>query len=210
VTGRLIPAVFLTLAYPVLVARGAELLNSAAAAVGQAPIGDALATPSPGQPGLLIPFALLWLLLVYYGVRLLIRLAYSLFRLLVALVFGPVAIILWAIPQTEWITALWVRELLGWGTTPLLVATCLAMALPLATGRGGFLAAAAFSIAGLQAAYDLVGLLSFGSARPGRLFPIPHASRRDLGALAGGGGGAAAASVPPVRAQLLADQFGFH
>jgi hypothetical protein len=149
--------------------------------------------------------------LLYYGLRLLIRLAYSLFRLLVALVFGPVALILWAIPQTEWITTLWVRELLGWGTTPLLVAACLAMALPLATGRSGFLAAAAFSIAGLQAAYDLVGLLSFGSARPGRLFPIPHGSLGSLGgALAGGSGGAAAASAPAIRSQLLADQFGFH
>src|SRR5262249_28327648 len=104
--------------------------------------------------------ALLWLLLIWYAVRLLIRLAYSLFRLLGALLFGPAALILWAIPQTEWVTGFWVRELIGWATTPLLVTACLALAIPLANGRDGFLAAAVFGIAGLQAAYDLVGVLS--------------------------------------------------
>jgi hypothetical protein len=102
---------------------------------------------------------LLWLLLIYFGVRLSVRLAYGLFRLLVALIFGPVALILWAIPQTEWVTWFWLRELVGWATTPLLVTACLAMAVPLASGRDGVLAAAVFGIAGMQAAYDLVGLL---------------------------------------------------
>src|ERR1041385_4894659 len=83
---------------------------------------------APPQPSLLLPYALLWLLLIFYGVRLVIRLGYSVFRLLVALVFGPVALILWAIPQTEWVTWLWLRELLAWATTPLLVTACLALA----------------------------------------------------------------------------------
>jgi hypothetical protein len=212
ITGRLIPAVFLVLAYPALIGRGITLLNAAAGAVGQqAAISTLVEFPqAPAVVGGQLAFVVLWLVLLYYALRLLLRMAYSLFRFLVALVFGPVAIILWAIPQTEWVTSLWLNELLGWGTTPLLVAACLALALPLATGRSGFLAAAAFGIAGLQAAYDLVGLLSFGSARPGRLFPIPHVSLRGVaGALSGGGGGAAAASVPPIRSQLLADQFGF-
>jgi len=39
----------------------------------------------------------LWLILIYFGVRLLIRSAYGLFRLLVALIFGPVALILWRV-----------------------------------------------------------------------------------------------------------------
>ena len=66
---------------------------------------------------------------------LLIRVTYSLLRFTVALVFGPLAIILWAIPQTEWVTRFWLRELVGWGTTPLLVTACMALALPLASGR---------------------------------------------------------------------------
>jgi hypothetical protein len=40
------------------------------------------------------------------------------------------------------------------------VTVALAIAIPLVLGRGGTLAAVAFGIAGFQAAYDLVGLLS--------------------------------------------------
>jgi hypothetical protein len=181
----------------------------AATGLGQVAIGEALAFPSPpGDIALSIGYALLWLLLIYYGVRLIIRLAYSLFRLLVALVFGPVAIILWAIPQTEWITGLWLRELVGWATTPLLVTACLAMAIPLASGRSGFLAAAAFGIAGLQAAYDLAGLLAFGHAWGGSLIPRVSA-RGAAGAVTGGGAGAVAAAVPANRMTTLADQYGY-
>src|SRR5919199_2966748 len=43
VTGRLIPAVALTMAYPVLIGQGLALLNSAASGLGQVAIGDALA-----------------------------------------------------------------------------------------------------------------------------------------------------------------------
>src|SRR5207244_1444515 len=105
---------------------------------------------------------------MWCGLRLLLRVTYSLVRFVVALVFGPAALILWAIPHTEWVTWFWLRELIGWGTTPLLVAVCLSVALPMATGRSGFLAAAGFGIAGLMAAYDLVGLLgmSHGMGRP--------------------------------------------
>jgi hypothetical protein len=149
ITGRLIPAVFLTLAYPVLVVRAIELLNTVSTALGSTAIGsgvaDALKTglllslPVLPLPILLVPYLLLWILMIFYGVRLLVRLVYSLFRLLVALVFGPVAIILWAIPQTEWVTWFWLRELVGWGTTPLLVTACLAMAIPLASLHSGVL-----------------------------------------------------------------------
>src|SRR5205085_4460926 len=45
VTGRLIPAVLLTLAYPALIVRGIGLLNAAASGLGQTSIGDTLAMP---------------------------------------------------------------------------------------------------------------------------------------------------------------------
>ena len=212
ITGRLIPATFLTLAYPVLVARGLRLLNDAATGLGSVAIGQVVLFPPAPAGVLVIPFAALWLALIYYGLRLLIRLAYSLFRLLVALVFGPVALILWAIPQAEWVTWFWLRELLGWATTPLLVTACLALAIPLASGRGGFLATAVWSIAGFQAAYDLVGLLGLAHGRMGGLLPTGLAQRAAYSALAGwaaGGAAGAAASAPAMRSQLLADQFGF-
>jgi hypothetical protein len=217
VSGRLIPAVFLCLAYPVLVVRGVQLLNDAASALGGSTIGGGvadslktglvLALPTPPTMPLLVAYLLLWLLLIYYGVRLLVRLAYSIFRFLVALIFGPVAIILWAIPQTEWVTWFWLRELVGWATTPLLVTACLAMAIPLASLHSGILAGAVFALAGLMAAYDVVGLLAM--ARGGALASPFGYVRLAAGAARGGGAGVALASIPANRTTTLADQYGF-
>jgi hypothetical protein len=219
ISGRLIPAVFLCLAYPVLVVRGVQLLNDAASALGKSAVGggvaDSLRTglmvslPTPATAPLLVAYLLLWILLIWGGVRLLVRLAYSIFRFTVALIFGPVAIILWAIPQTEWVTWFWLRELVGWATTPLLVTACLAMAIPLAGMHNGVLAGAVFSLAGLMAAYDLVGLLSMARGGGGHAGPLGYA-RVAAGAARGGGVGAAAASVPAVRPSMLADQYGFN
>ena len=208
VTGRLIPATAVTLAYPLVIGQGVGILNQAATGLGSVNLGQALMFSAAPSGPLGIAYALLWLLLIYYGVRLLIRLAYSLFRFLVALLFGPVALMRWAIPQTEWITELWLRELVGWGTTPLLVTACLVLGIPLAAGREEFLSAAVFGIASLQAAYDLAGLLAFGRAWGGNLMPR-FSVRQAAGAMAGGGAGAAAASTPAMRSQLLADQYGF-
>jgi hypothetical protein len=210
ITGRLIPAVFLALAYPVLIVRAIGLLNGAAGAVGHQALAGLLTFPHPPSLALVLPYMALWVLLIILAIRLLLRLASSLFRFLVALVFGPVAIVLWAIPQTEWVTALWLRELVGWGSSPLLVVVALALAVPLATGQAGFLAAAAFGIAGLQAAHDLVGLLGAGRSSghlAGGQGAIGYAR---LAARAGGGGaGAAAAAIPANRLTTLADQYGY-
>jgi hypothetical protein len=97
---RLIPAVFLTLAYPVLVARGIGLVNTAAEALGSAAIGGGVASgigrllifQAPGALPLLLPYMTVWLLLIYYGVRLLIRLPCGLFRLLVVTAQGRASI----------------------------------------------------------------------------------------------------------------------
>jgi hypothetical protein len=208
VTGRVIPAVLLALAYPVLVVRAVGVLNAAAGAVGtQAAVATLVEFPQVGALGTDLPLLLLWVLLIWYGVRLLLRITYSLVRFVVALVFGPVALILWAIPQTEWVTWFWLRELVGWGTTPLLVTVALSIAVPLAVGRSGFLAAAAFGIAGLMAAYDLVGVLSLAHGGRGAS-PIGYI-RMAASAATGGGAGAAAASVHAIRSQVLADTYGF-
>jgi hypothetical protein len=212
VTGRIIPATALAMAYPVLVAQFVGLVNSAGASVGPQALAGLLAFPPAPNPQLILPYLVLWLLLIVYAVRLLIRLAYSLFRFLVALVFGPVAIVLWAIPQTEWVTTLWLRELVGWGTTPLLVVVALAIAVPLAMGQSGFLPALLFSLAGLKAASDLVGLLGTTRGGGGGGFgfgsPIGYA-RMAAGAATGGPAGAAAATVPAMGAQQMADTYGF-
>src|SRR5919108_1143027 len=85
ITGRLIPAVFLALAYPVLIVRAIGLLNTAAASVGPRALAGLLAFPAAPNPSLVLPYAVLWLLLIIFAIRLLLRLASSLFRFLVAL-----------------------------------------------------------------------------------------------------------------------------
>jgi hypothetical protein len=89
-----------------------------------------------------------------------------------------------------------------------LVATVLSMAVPLAVGRSGFLAAAAFGIAGFMAAHDLAGLLSAAQSRGGPSGPLGYV-RMAAGAATGGGAGAAAASAPAMRSQVLAHTYGF-
>jgi hypothetical protein len=210
VTGRLIPAVLLALAYPVLIVRAVQLINVAAGAVGAQGAVNALAdvAEDPSRIATNAALLLLWVLLLWFGLRLLLRVAYSLIRFTVALVFGPVAIILWAIPQTEWVTWFWLRELVGWGTTPLLVTVALAIAVPMATGHSGDLVAIAFGIAGFQAAHDLVGVLSY--ARGGNHGGPLGYVRMAAGAAHGGGVGVAAASIPANRMTTLADQYGFN
>src|SRR5919199_1973914 len=60
VTGRLIPAVFATLAYSTLIVQGVELLNQAAAAVGPASLGGLLAFPPAPNSALILPYVGLW------------------------------------------------------------------------------------------------------------------------------------------------------
>lgn len=209
ITARLIPAVFLTLAYPYLIARGIQVLNAAAGAVGmRAAVSTLVASPDPSRIVGDLPTMILWVLLVWFGLRLLIRVAYSLVRFVVALVFGPVALILWAIPQTEWITWFWLRELIGWGTTPLLVSVCLSVAVPMATGRSGFLAAAAFGIAGFMAAHDLVGVLGVSSSMGKPNLPISYL--RNLASSDGRSwGGASIKPLSGTRMSVVADQYGY-
>jgi hypothetical protein len=128
-------------------------------------------------------------------------------RFVVALVFGPIALIMWAIPQTEWVTGFWLRELIGWGTTPLLVAVCLSIAVPMAVGRSGFLAAAGFGIAGFMAAYDLVGLLALSHGADRR--PLPLGYFRVAAKAASGGTAEMAQTTPAVRPSVLADMYGY-
>src|SRR5205085_1783959 len=89
ISGRLIPAVFLTLAYPVLVVRGVQLLNAASGAIGSRAAISAASSlfefPALGSVAADLPLLVLWILLLWYGVRLLLRVAYSLLRFTVAL-----------------------------------------------------------------------------------------------------------------------------
>jgi hypothetical protein len=210
IAARIIPATAMAAGYLVLVGFALGLINTLGATVGPQAFAGMLAFPSAPNPALILPYVGLWLFLIWYAVRLLVRLAYGLFRFLLALVFGPVALVLWAIPQTEWVTGFWLREFIGWGTSPLLVVVAVSLAIPLAAGQAGFLGAVLFGIGGLQAAHDVVGLLASGrggGGGGGGFGGLIAAAR--LGARAAGPAGAAAATVPAMGAQQMADTYGF-
>lgn len=208
ISGRIIPAVAMSAGYVVLVAQAIGLINAIAGAVPRSALGGMLAFPSSPNPALILPYAVVWLLMIWFAIRLMIRLAYGLIRFLVALVFGPVALILWAIPQTEWVTSFWLHEFIGWGTTPILVAVAIAFAVPLAAGQAGFLGAALFGIGGLQVAHDLVGMLARIRGGGGGYGPLIAGAR--LAAGAASGGAAAATALPAMGSQQMADTYGFH
>lgn len=207
ISGRIIPATALAVGYVVLVTQALNLINTIAGSVPKAALAGMLAFPSSSNPALILPYAIVWLFMIWFAIRLFIRLGYGLIRFLIALVFGPVALILWAIPQTEWLTTFWLHELVGWGTTPILVGTALAFAVPLAAGQAGFLGAAVLGIGGLQVAHDVVGLLSHARGGGGG-FGGPLAAVR-MAAGAATGGTAAVAALPAMRAQQMADTYGY-
>lgn len=210
ISGRLLPAVACAAAFEFIAGWTVDHINQIAASVPAAAVGGLMRFPgAPANPFLLPVYLLLWVLLIFYGVKLLVRVAYGLFRFLVTLVFGPVAIVLWAIPQTEWITSFWLREFVGWGTTPILVAVCLSMAVPLAMGSAGFLAAALFGVAGLKAASDLVGLFAMSKGGGGGGMGVTPFALARLAAGAVSGGAGAAASIPANRVTTLADTYGY-
>lgn len=211
ISGRLLPATAGALAYGFILTWVVDRINVIAQSIAAPVWGGLMSFPLAPNLALVLPFLALWLILIWYGITLLIRVAYGLFRFLVAMVFGPVAIILWAIPQTEWVTSFWIREFVGWGTTPILVAVCLGLAIPLAIGQAGFLGAVLFAIAGFKAARDLVGLfaMSKGGGGGGGFGITPFAAARLAVGAASGGGAAVAASLPANRTTTLADQYGY-
>ncbi len=79
-----------------------------------------------------------------------------------------------------------------------------ALAIPLANGRGGFLPAAAFGIAGMMAAYDLVGLL--GMTQGGGRVPSPFGLIRLAAAAASEGGVSAGAQAAAMRSYAASER----
>jgi hypothetical protein len=210
VVGRLIPASVACMGYQTLVVWTITRVGEIGGAVGPQLAASLFRFPAIPNMALTIPYVLLWLYLLWKGWRLLQRLAYGVFRFVLALIFGPVALLLWAIPQTEWVTRLWLHEFIGWGSSPILVAVVLAIAVPLAVGQSGFLGAVLFGSAGLSAAHDVVGLLGGiqrgGGSGSGLLgFLAGHGTRLAASAATGGAGAAIAAN----EVTTLAEQYGY-
>ncbi len=152
-------AVILVAAFPLLIPELIRLTNTAATAVGTADLSRYMSSGGANNP---LVQAALFIVLVFFAVRLLIKAVWRIGFLAVLLPVGMLACALYAIPQTRWLLGWWARL---WGGM-LLAQVPSVMALTIGAqlfAHGSGLAAFVYSIAFLQLATDLYSLIPFGS-----------------------------------------------
>lgn len=159
----IIGATIMVAAFPLVVPQLIEFTNEAATAVGRADLAAYMSTGGISNP---LIQGVLFVILLFFAIRLLIRAIWRIGFLAVLLPVGMAACALYALPQTRWLLAWWTRT---WGGT-LLAQIPSVMALSIGaqlfahgTGLGAFV----YSIAFLQLATDLYTLIPFGSAASG-------------------------------------------
>lgn len=153
-------AVILVAAFPILVPRIIDLTNQAATAVGRADLAAYMSTGGSNDP---LVEGVLFIILLFFAVRLLMKAVWRIGFLAVMLPVGMVACAWYALPQTRWMLGWWARM---WGGM-LLAQIPSVMALSIGAqlfAHGSGLGAFVYSIAFLQLATDIYSLLPFGSA----------------------------------------------
>jgi hypothetical protein len=192
-------AVILLTAFPVLVPEIIRLTNQAATAVGTVDLSGYLATGGAGDP---VVQAVLFVVLLFFAFRLLKKGAWRIGFLAVLLPVGMAACALYAIPQTRWLLAWWVRV---WGGM-LLAQIPSVLALTIGAqlfAHGSGLGAFVYSIAFLELATDLYTLIPFGSVGGGGApwGALPQAAALRMAGMALGGAGAAATTLARTEAR---------
>src|SRR5579859_67229 len=181
-------AVIMVAAFPVLIPEVIGLTNAAATAVGRADLSTYMSSGGANNP---LVQAALFVLLVFFAIRLLIKAVWRIGFLAVLLPVGMAACALYAIPQTRWLLGWWARL---WGGM-LLAQIPSVMALTIGAqlfAHGSGIGAFVYSIAFLQLATDLYGVIPFGridsSSPPWGALPYR------VSGMVGGPAGAAAAA----------------
>jgi len=154
-----VASVIMVTAFPLLVPQVIDFTNQAANAVGRANLSGYLSTGSGGSP---VIQAVLFVILLLFALRLLVKAVWRIGFLAVLLPVGIFACALYALPQARWILGWWVRV---WGGM-LLAQIPSVFALSIGSqlfAHGGGLGAFVYSIAFLQLATDLYSLIPFGS-----------------------------------------------
>jgi hypothetical protein len=190
-----VAAVIMVAAFPLLVPQVINFTNQAANAVGRANLSEYLSTGGGTSP---VIQAVLFVILLLFALRLLVKAVWRIGFLAVLLPVGMFACALYALPQARWILGWWVRV---WGGM-LLAQIPSVLALSIGTqlfAHGGGLGAFVYSIAFLQLATDLYSLIPFGgtgSAGPpwALSWPAPDAARLVTGGVGGVTGGLAVAA----------------
>ncbi len=196
-----VAATIMVAAFPLLVPQLIDFTNQAANAVGHADLSRYLSTGTVSSP---VVQMVLFVILLFFALRLLIKAVWRIGFLAVLLPVGILACALYALPQARWILSWWVR---AWGAM-LLAQIPSVFALSIGTqlfAHGGGVGAFVYSIAFLQLASDVYSLIPFGtsgSAGPPWAFswPAPEVARLATGGLGGIAGGIAVAAGTAVAA----------
>jgi hypothetical protein len=151
-------AVILVAGFPLVIPELIRMTNTAATAVGTADLSAYMSSGGANNP---LVQAVLFIVLVFFAVRLLIKAVWRIGFLAVLLPLGMAACALYAIPQMRWMLGWWARL---WGGM-LLAQIPSVMALTIGAqlfAHGSGLGAFVYSIAFLQLATDLYSLIPLG------------------------------------------------
>ena len=184
-------SVILVAAFPLLVPQVIGLVNQAATAIGTVDLSRYIVPSFVTNP---IVEAVLFVILLFFAVRLLFKAVWRIGFLAVLLPVGMAACALYAIPQTRWLLGWWARTWGGMLLAQLPSVLALTIGTQLFAHGGGGLGAFVYSIAFLQLATDLYTLIPFGHTGGGGA-PwgwLPHTAARAFGGAGGTAAGAAA------------------
>lgn len=199
-------SVILVAAFPLVIPQLIELTNTATAVVGKADLTRYVQTGGVDNPLFQV---VLFVILLFFGVRLLVKAVWRVMFLAVLLPIGMAACALYAIPQTRWLLTWWARTWGGMLLAQIPSVMALSIGVQLFAFGGSGLATFVYSIAALQLATDLYGLIPFGHASA-QGAPWGNLPWRLPAAIAGlNGATATAASGLSVRPQIAADMYGY-
>jgi hypothetical protein len=163
VLGELVDGVLVSVvmvaAFPLLIPEVIGLCNTAAAAVGKADLSRYVAAGADAGPVL---SAVLFVVLLFFALRLLIRAVWRVMFLAVLLPVGLVACAVYAVPSLRWLLGWWARVWGGMLLAQIPSVMALSIGVQLFAFGGGGLGAFVYSIAALQLATDVYHLIPFG------------------------------------------------
>ena len=168
-------SVILVAAFPLVIPEVIGLTNAAATAVGKADLSSYVTPNLIPNPVLQ---AVLFIILLFFAARLLIKAIWRTGFLAVLLPFGLVACMLYAIPQTRWLLTWWARVWGGMLVAQIPSVLALTIGVQMFARGSGTVGSFFYSIAFLQLAYDLYGLIPFGHTGGGSMIADAGAALR--------------------------------